>query len=109
MPSQFVPGVHPGQVLLGISQPSILQQSWQGPYPPPDAVERFERLSPGFLNRLVSMAERLEAAQIEQSGKALDYQAQATARGQNLGFATCIGALERRPIRLNRGGFPNRG
>jgi len=29
-------------VQLGVSHPSILQQSWQGPYPPPEAVERYE-------------------------------------------------------------------
>ena len=44
---------------------------WQGPYPPPEAVERYEKISPGTFNRLITMAENLQNAQIEQSADAL--------------------------------------
>jgi len=80
-------------IQVGLSHPSILQQSWQAPYPPPEAVERYEKLLPGFLNRIVSMAERVEAAQIEQSAAAITFQHNATRRGQWLGFAVAIAAL----------------
>src|ERR1700722_7370195 len=60
VPGQIVPAnpLQPGQVLFqfGVPQPSILQQSWQGPYPPPHAIERYERALPGFFDRIVSMA-----------------------------------------------------
>jgi uncharacterized membrane protein len=74
-------------------QPSVLQQSWQGPYPPPDAVERYEKIQPGVFDRIVSMAERMEAAQIEQSAAALKYQHEDSRRGQWLGFSVAAGAV----------------
>lgn len=58
--SGAIPQMFPVQI--GISHPAILQQSWVGPYPPPEAVERYEKAMPGFFNRVVSMAERIEAA-----------------------------------------------
>jgi uncharacterized membrane protein len=86
-----IPQVFPPQV--GVFQPAILQQSWQGPYPPPEAVERYEKAMPGFFNRIVSMAERMEAAQIEQSALALTIQRDATRRGQLLRFVVAVIAL----------------
>lgn len=70
-----------------------VQQQWQGPYPPPDAAERFEKLQPGTFNRLVTMAEKLQDAQIEQSKMALEYQGDATYRGQMLGGGISAVAL----------------
>src|SRR6516164_4459803 len=60
--------------VTGIQLSGILQQSlhWQGPYPSPDAVERYERVQPGTFDRLIKMAEQLQAAQIQQSATALD-------------------------------------
>ncbi len=78
---------------MQIAGQSIVQQSWQGPYPPPDAIERYERALPGFFDRIVSMAERMEAAQIEQSASALEHQRQATRHGQDLGFVAAVAAL----------------
>jgi uncharacterized membrane protein len=42
-------------------------QTWQGPYPPPEAIERYEKILPGSFERILAMAERMEAAQIAQS------------------------------------------
>ena len=93
VPVNLSPGAQQAGILfhIGAPQPSILQQSWQGPYPPPDAIEKYEHALPGFFDRIVNMAERMEAAQIEQSAKALAFQASAVKTGQWLGFA--MGAI----------------
>lgn len=36
----------------------MTQSSWNGPLPPPDALEEYERICPGAANRVLSMAER---------------------------------------------------
>ena len=60
-------------------------------------VERYERVLSGTFNRLITMAEQLQAAQIVQSQQGLDYTQADTKRGHWLGFATTgfamIGAL----------------
>lgn len=63
-------------------------QHWQAPYPPPEAVERYEKVLPGTLNRLITMAEQLQAAQIEQSARSLEYTHSDSKRGHWLGFVT---------------------
>jgi uncharacterized membrane protein len=68
-------------------------QHWQGPYPPPDAVERYERVLPGTFDRMLAMAERLQASQIEQSSRALEYNRQSNRRGQWLGFVVTVLAV----------------
>jgi uncharacterized membrane protein len=69
--------------------PGIIQQAahWQGPYPPPEAVERYEKVLPGTFNRLIAMAEQLQSSQIEQSKLALEFAQANSARGHWLGFA----------------------
>lgn len=80
------------QMAIQIPLPAIqAQQSWQGPFPPPEAVERYEKTLPGVFNRIVLMAEKMEAAQIEQSAIALENSASEGRRGQYLGAG--IGAL----------------
>jgi len=93
------------RVMRGPNQPQLtgqifppqitgtLQQTWQGPYPPPEAVERYDKVQPGAFNRILSMAERMEAAQIEQSADSMRFQHQDTIRGQWLGFVTVVIAL----------------
>jgi uncharacterized membrane protein len=80
-PNAAFPQTH-GVVQIGISQ----SQAWQSPFPPPDAVEKYEAASPGFLSRVIVMAETLQAAQIEQSNRMLSLQWSAVRRGQVLGF-----------------------
>jgi uncharacterized membrane protein len=68
-------------------------QVWQGQYPPPDAVEHYEKVLSGSFDRMIAMAERLQAAQIEESRRAHDYAQRDSQRGHWLGFSTAIGAM----------------
>jgi hypothetical protein len=52
-----------------------------------------ERVLPGTFNRLITMAENLQAAQISQSIKVLDLTHATNTRGQWLGFAATILAM----------------
>jgi uncharacterized membrane protein len=74
-------------VQIGNQQPAILQQTWQGPFPPPEAIERYENILPGAFDRIVGMAEKMGNAQIHQSELALINQHKTVATGQWLGFA----------------------
>jgi uncharacterized membrane protein len=38
-------------------------QLWQGQFPPPDALERYEKLLPGAFNRMMVMAETAQTNQ----------------------------------------------
>lgn len=89
------PGIQPA-----ITRPMLIQapvgqmqaqQFWQGPFPPPEAIEHYEKSLPGVFDRLVGMAERMEAAQIEQSDTALKASTSEGKRGQYLGAG--LGAL----------------
>ena len=79
----------PGQLVLGIQQ----QSSWQGPYPPPEAAERFEILHPGAFGRILTMAEREQTARIESVNQAQRFQSSDVGRGQWLGAAVSVLAL----------------
>src|SRR5579883_353191 len=80
---------------LQLTLPGIVQQShsWQGPYPPPDAVERYDAVLPGAFNRMITMAENLQSAQIAQSDQALRDNTEAMKRGQLLGAGTTVLAM----------------
>jgi uncharacterized membrane protein len=80
----------PGTGLVGLQQ---AVQIWQSPYPPPDAVERYEKICPGAFDRILAMAERLQAAQIEQGRTVAQFTQNDTKRGQWLGFLVAIGSL----------------
>ncbi len=77
--------------------PSVLfgvqTQVWQGQYPPPEAVERYERVSPGAFDRMIRMAEQLQAAQIENLRRAQEYLQTDTRRGHWLGWSVAILAM----------------
>jgi uncharacterized membrane protein len=66
---------------------------WQGPYPPPEAAERFEALLPGSFGRIIAMAEQSQAAQIAAVSRAQDYLQRDTSRGQWLGSVVSIIAM----------------
>ena len=78
-----------------LTLPGILQeaQHWTGPYPPPEAVERYERVLRGSFNRLVTMAEQLQAQQISQAYLVLRNTQRDNRRGHWLGFLTTILAM----------------
>jgi uncharacterized membrane protein len=67
---------------------------WQGQFPPPEAIERYEKVLPGSFDRIIKMAEGLQAAQIASSITAMNYTQQDTRRGHWLGFSvTCLSML----------------
>jgi len=68
-------------------------QVWQGQYPPPDALERYEALLPGAFDRMMRMAEQLQAAQIQISQQALQYARADTRRAHWLGWVVAILAM----------------
>ena len=78
----------------GAAQAVVLQaQFWQGQFPPPDAVEVYERVLPGSFDRMIRMAERQQDAQIDLSGHALRGTRDDTRRGQWLGAGITAGAV----------------
>jgi hypothetical protein len=116
-PPGVIPGVvlQPGQALPGVvlqppyavASPVVLPiqtvqaqqtlQVWQSPYPPPEAIERFEKVQPGSFDRILRMVENLQQAQIHQARMATEYAHSDTKRGQWLGFAlgviACVGSV----------------
>ena len=66
---------------------------WQGPYPPPEAAERFEALHPGAFSQILAMAEHAQAAQIEANRTALEYAQKDARRGQWLGWSVSVVAV----------------
>ena len=57
-PTTIAPGPE-----FGVSASTFVEhtevQVWQGQFPPPDAVEKYEAVLPGAFDRIVAMAERL--------------------------------------------------
>lgn len=101
IPLPYLPGmiVPPGAAMLIAQQ----TQSWQGPYPPPEAAERFEALLPGTFNRIMTMAESAQAAQIIAVAKAQDYTRRDMRRGHILGFVSSAMAMGGSLVCLNWG------
>src|SRR6185437_4061045 len=77
----------PGAVMLGI------QQHWQAPLPPPDAVERYEKILPGAFDRMVAMTEQGQAATIRQVDEANRYRFREMRRGQYFGTSVAVLAI----------------
>ena len=77
--------------------PQIQQQAqvqlWQGQFPPPDAVQKYEEILPGSFNRMIRMAESLQEAQINDAKRAQDYTSADTKRGQWLGFSAVLASV----------------
>jgi uncharacterized membrane protein len=76
-----------------LSQIQQTIQLWQGQYPPPEAIEHYEKVLPGSFDRMIAMAERLQAAQIDESRRAHDYTHADNRRGQWLGFSAAVTAM----------------
>ncbi len=79
--------------MLGGMLTTQFQQSWQGPYPPPEAVERYEKSLPGTFDRMIKMAEQLQHAQIEEAKEIRVLTHKDQKRGNYLGFATTLVAM----------------
>lgn len=74
-------------------QVQIQAQVWQGQFPPPDVIEKYEKILPGSFDRIIQMAEKLQNAQIEETKRAQDYTQKDASRGQRLGFWSIIAAI----------------
>jgi uncharacterized membrane protein len=85
--------------------PVGLQQThvWQGQFPPPDAIERYEAVLPGAFDRLMKMAEEQQAAQIAQAKQANDYHRADIRRGHWLGAGVTLIAMSCALIALDMG------
>lgn len=77
-------GHQEGQTPLQEGQATLLQvrTEFSGPLPPPDALEKYERASPGAAERIIAMAEtqsshrhELEKTFVEQASKGQNYAA----------------------------------
>jgi uncharacterized membrane protein len=86
-------GSIPNPTLMLTAQVQQTMQSWQGPYPPPEAVERYEKLLPGTFDRMIKMAEQLQHAQIEEAKEVRAMTHKDQQRGNYLGFATAAVAM----------------
>ena len=76
-----------------LAQAQQTLQLWQGQYPPPEAIEHYEKVLPGAFDRMIAMAERLQAAQIDKSRRVHDYTFSDNRRGKWLGFSAAIIAM----------------
>jgi len=68
-------------------------QVWQGPYPPPEAMRDYESIQPGTFNRLVTMAEQAQDAQIGSMQRAQEFLRRDIRRGQVLGSLISLVAM----------------
>ncbi len=85
-----------GGVPIGMFPPQFALQQvqvWQGQFPPPDAIERYEQVMPGTFNRLMSMAERQQEASIASANDARSALRADTKRGHWLGFSITLLAM----------------
>lgn len=88
-PFPLPPGVPLGAPAFAVQQVQV----WQGQFPPPEAIERYEAVRPGTFDRLVTMAETQQQAVIESAAEARRYQRADNQRGQYLGFAVTVLAI----------------
>lgn len=93
----------------------ILQQiqSFSGPIPHPELLAGYERVQPGLAERIVSMAEKEQAAQLECDKAYVEGPIKATRRGQWMGFviailfalaSTALGILGKTAVAITLGG-----
>lgn len=67
-----------------VAELTIRQES--GPLPPPDTLAQYERISPGFADRIVSMAEKEQVNRHGQEGDRWALQDRLLTRGQIFAF-----------------------
>ena len=71
----------------------ITQAQWQGPLPPPEALERFNQIIPNGADRIVAMAEAEQRHRANHESVALQARIREARRGQYAGVllsALCI-------------------
>ncbi len=68
-------------------------QLWQGQFPPPEAIERYEKVHPGAFGRMITMAEFSQKTRADDTRRAQDYAHADTRNGQFLGAITTAIAM----------------
>jgi uncharacterized membrane protein len=87
-------GMRPGIAGFMAAQLTVQAQAqWQGQFPPPQAVEHYEKVLPGTFDRMIKMAEELQVAQIAETKAVQQYAHSDQARGHWLGFAVAVSAI----------------
>lgn len=91
-------GMPPGMPLpVQLLLPGIVQQQsvqlWQGQFPPPEAVERYEKVHPGAFDRMIRMAEESQRTQGHMAELAIEGVRTDTRRGHWLGFLLSMSAM----------------
>lgn len=74
-------------------QQQILAQNWQGPIPPPGALEHVDRIVPGGADRLIRMAEQQQAHRIAMEASLIQSNIVDTSRGQIFGVVVALVAV----------------
>jgi uncharacterized membrane protein len=81
----------PADLIGGFSVHQV--EVWQGRFPPPDAVDRYEQVLPGAFDRIIRMAERQQETSIEAAREVRRHLSEANRRGQWLGWSVTVGAM----------------
>ena len=77
-----------------VQPPTISMQQWQGPLPPPAALEQFNRIIPDGADRIMTMVEREQEHRIQHEQTKLSASTRDFRWGQILRFIlsmTCVG------------------
>ena len=89
-PAQQVLASLPGAPRIAAS---VQLEVWQGQFPPPDTVEAYNRASPGAFDRMITMAETQQAAQIDLNRMGSEAARKDARRGHYLGAAVTMSAI----------------
>src|SRR3989338_5638440 len=71
----------------------VVHQSFSGPLPPPEVLQKFEEVVPGSADRIIKMAEGQFAHRIDLEKKVISSDIQQSKYGQILGFVIAIAGL----------------
>jgi uncharacterized membrane protein len=74
---------HPSVEQLTITQRA---SSFSGPLPPPEALAEYEQISPGFADRIITMAEKEQVHRHQQEDERWPVQKKLLSRGQVFAF-----------------------
>lgn len=66
---------------------------WQGPLPPPESAKVYEEITPGALDRILTMAEKETAARHELTMRAMECGHRRAMRGQLIGALVALSFL----------------
>lgn len=69
---------------------AIRQESFSGPIPHPELLQKYDKVQPGFAERIVSMSEKQLDHRINCETKVVDGAVAESKRGQNYGLTVCI-------------------